>query len=196
MTAPISNGPTTHGYTTMRDATANQYGLAQCRRGIACEIAEIQSGHSTIPRPGPTGIEGAGGAAGSGCGARGRRQGQGGPRDEANRTQHNRPHWCEGRRRDRRARLRCPWVVAGPGRASRRRAERSSRRGQLAGGPPPTGTPSSPAQQGAPSNPAQQETVGKARRSSPSEPCARAGASRPGRSGCGPRCAAPRLRCR
>ena len=43
------------------------------------------------------------------------------------------------------ARLRCPWAVAGPGRASRRRAERSSRRGRLAGGPPPTGTPSSPA---------------------------------------------------
>ena len=33
---------------------------------------------------------------------------------------------------------------AGPGRASRRRAERSSQRGRLAGGPPPTGTPSSP----------------------------------------------------
>ena len=47
----------------------------------------------------------------------------------------------------RRARLRCPWAVAGPGRASRRRAERSSRRGRLAGGPPPTGTPSSPDRQ-------------------------------------------------
>ena len=35
----------------------------------------------------------------------------------------------------------------GPGRASRRRAERSSRRGRLAGGPPPTGTTSSPARQ-------------------------------------------------
>ena len=45
----------------------------------------------------------------------------------------------------RRARLRCPWAAAGPGRASRRRAERSSQRGRLAGGPPPTGTPSSPA---------------------------------------------------
>ena len=83
-------------------------------------------------------------------------------------------HWCGRRRRDRGARLRCPWAVAvpgwaihsdpaplvwrarrvwlrcpwavaGPGRASRRRAERSSRRGRLAGGPPPTGTPSSPA---------------------------------------------------
>ena len=38
------------------------------------------------------------------------------------------------------ARLRCPWAVAGPGRASRRRAERSSRRGRRAGGPPPPGT--------------------------------------------------------
>ena len=32
---------------------------------------------------------------------------------------------------------RCRWAVAGPGRASRRRAERSSQRGRRAGGPPP-----------------------------------------------------------
>ena len=38
-----------------------------------------------------------------------------------------RRHRCEGRRRDRRARLRCPWAVAGPGRASRRRAEPKAR---------------------------------------------------------------------
>ena len=62
-------------------------------------------------------------------------------------TQHRRHRRCGGRRRDRRARLRCPWAAAGPGRASSRRAERSSRRGRLAGGPPPTGTPSSPARQ-------------------------------------------------
>ena len=60
---------------------------------------------------------------------------------------------CGGHRRDRRAWLRCPWAVAGPGRASRRRAERSSRRGRLAGGPPPTGTPSSPAPQPVPPTP-------------------------------------------
>ncbi len=42
---------------------------------------------------------------------------------------------------------RCPWAVAGPGRGSRRRAERSSQRGRRAGGPPPTGAPSSPAPQ-------------------------------------------------
>ena len=72
--------------------------------------------------------------------------------------QHTRHHWCGGRRRDQRAWLRCPWAVAGPGRASRRRAERSSWRGRLAGGPPPTGAQSSPAQQGTPSSPAQQGT--------------------------------------
>ena len=54
-----------------------------------------------------------------------------------------------------RARRRHPWAVAGPGRASRRRAERSSQRGRLAGGPPPTGTQSSPAQQGTHSSPPQ-----------------------------------------
>ena len=39
---------------------------------------------------------------------------------------------------------------AGPGRASRRHAERSSRRGRRAGGTPPTGTHSGPAQHGRP----------------------------------------------
>ena len=54
-------------------------------------------------------------------------------------------HWRGGRRRVRRAWPQCWWAAAGPGRASRRRAERSSRRGRLAGGPPPTGTHSGPA---------------------------------------------------
>ena len=40
-----------------------------------------------------------------------------------------------------RAWLRHPWTVAGPGRTTSRRAERSSRRGRLAGGPPPTAQP-------------------------------------------------------
>ena len=50
-----------------------------------------------------------------------------------------RPHG--GHWRARRAWLRCRWAAAGPGRATRRRAERSSRRGRLAGGPPPTAQP-------------------------------------------------------
>ena len=71
-------------------------------------------------------------------------RGAGGWRGLADTTQHRRRRRCGGRRRDWWAWLRCPWAVAGPGRASRRRAERSSQRGRLAGGPPPTGTQSSP----------------------------------------------------
>ena len=43
--------------------------------------------------------------------------------------------------------LRCPWAGAGPGRTTSRRAERSSRRGRIAGGSPPTGTHSDQAPQ-------------------------------------------------
>ena len=70
-------------------------------------------------------------------------------------TQHRR---CGGRRRDRRAWPRCRWVAAGPGRASR--STTPSRRlacGDLAGGPPPTGTHSGRAPKqhnGAPETPA------------------------------------------
>ena len=56
-----------------------------------------------------------------------------------------------GRRRDRRAWPRCRWVAAGPGRASR--STTPSRRlacGDLAGGPPPTGTHSGRAPQSSP----------------------------------------------
>ena len=57
--------------------------------------------------------------------------------------------------------LRCPWAGAGPGRASSRRAERSSQRGRRAGrrprahqaAPPHTSTPSSPAPQPGPPPP-------------------------------------------
>ena len=94
--------------------------------------------------------------------------------------QQPRPHWSGGRRRVRRAWLRCPWAVAGPGRGAggwrqgqggpRDRPLRAQlacgdlaggppptgthsgqahRTGSTAGGPPPTGTPSSPAQQAA-----------------------------------------------
>ena len=70
---------------------------------------------------------------------------------------------------------RCRWAAAGPGRASRRRAERSSWRGRLAGGPPPTGAQSSPAQQGTPSSPAQQGTPSSpAQQGTPSSPAQQA----------------------
>ena len=56
-------------------------------------------------------------------------------------------HRHGGRRRVRRAWLRHPWTAAGPGRTTSRRAERSSRRGRLAGGPPPTGASARPTRQ-------------------------------------------------
>ena len=62
--------------------------------------------------------------------------------------QHARCRRCGGRRI---AWPRCRWVAAGPGRASR--TTTPSRRlacGDLAGGPPPTGTHSGPAHQGKP----------------------------------------------
>ena len=65
--------------------------------------------------------------------------------------QRTRRHRCGGRRRDRRAWPRCRWAAAGPGRASR--STTPSRRlacGDLAGGPPPTGTHSGRAPQSSP----------------------------------------------
>ena len=103
---------------------------------------------ATHQQPSATGVEGAGGTEEPGCGARGRWQGLAGLRNGApSHTSATKRHRRGGRRRDRRARQRRPRAVAWPGRASRRRAERSSRRGRLAGGPPPTGAPRSPAQQ-------------------------------------------------
>ena len=83
------------------------------------------------------------------CDTQGQRRGPDRRQNNApNQTTATRPHWCGGRRRDRRDRrawLRRLRAAAGPGRASSRRAERSSRRGRRAGGPPPMGASSSPA---------------------------------------------------
>ena len=82
-------------------------------------------------RPGPTGVEGAGGSGGPGCGAGGWRQGQGGPRDRPLRA----------------FRLAC---------------------GDLAGGPPPTGTHSGRAPQSSPARQGSQtKTSGTGRRHDP-----------------------------
>ena len=104
----------------------------------------VGPGRTSHSNTSAAGMEGAGGHGGPGCGARGRRRGLAGLRGDApSHAQRHKRRRCGGCRRARRARLRGPWAAAGPGRASRRRAERSSRRGRLAGGPPPTGTPSS-----------------------------------------------------
>ena len=118
---------------------------------------------------------------GPGRGAGGRWRGLAGHRDDApSHTSATKRHWCGGRRRIRRDWLRCPWAVAEPGRGAggwrqgqggpRDRPLRAQlacgdlaggppptgthrgqahRTGSTAGGPPPTGTQSSPAQQAA-----------------------------------------------
>ena len=142
------------GRASHSDTSAAGMEGADRTRGLRCQAAGPVGGGRAWPGFETThpathsdtsaaGAEGAGGHGGPGGGARGRRRGLAGLRDDApSHTQRHKRRRCGGCRR---ARLRGPWAAAGPGRASRRRAERSSRRGRLAGGPPPTGTPSSPA---------------------------------------------------
>ena len=86
---------------------------------------------------------------------------------------------------------RCPRAVAGPGRLrddapSKARGADGSRAGRRPRAHQAT----------RPHNAAARPQPGNATRSFPSAPCAPGGASRPGQNGCGPRYAAPRLRCR
>ena len=147
---------------------APKRGARGWRRGLAGQRADAPSHRSaTTPHrcggrrrpwlrrpwavagPGRASRHGAEGIGGPGCGARGRWRGLAGLRGDApSHRSATGPHWCGGHRRDWRAWLRRPWAVAGPGRASR--STTPSRRlacGDLAGGPPPTGAPSSPARQ-------------------------------------------------
>ena len=152
------NAPS-HTSATRRRRCGGRRRVRRARAGFEIDHSEPQARvWRSRGRPGPTAprtpaepqatssiansgcTAGVNGVRGPGCGACGRRRGLAGLRDDAPQS-----HWCGGRRR---AWLRRPWAVAGPGRASRRRAERSSQRGRLAGGPPPTGAPSSTAQQG------------------------------------------------
>ena len=171
---------TTHSGAPQNPSTTSQTALGVQRTRLRCPWAVAGPGrassrraklHNSTPAPlvwrAPEGPEGTGELqnAGPGRGAGGRWQGQGGPRDRPLRAAGScvaisragrrppahtaaRPHRCGGRRRDWWAWLRCPWAAAGPGRASR--SITPSRRlacGDLAGGPPPTGTPRSPARQ-------------------------------------------------
>ena len=177
---PAGYGGAWPGFETTRRATHQRPGAAGVE-GTGGSGGHGRASRSTTPsearvwrsrgRPGPTApgtpaepqatssianygcTAGVKGARGPGCGARGRRQGLDGLRDDApshTPATHHRRHG--GRRRDRAglaavpvggggAWPRCPWAAAGPGRASR--STTPSRRlacGDLAGGPPPTGT--------------------------------------------------------
>ena len=167
--AVLQSDAPSHTSATRRRRCGGRRRVRRARAGFEIDHSEPQARvWRSRGRPGPTAprtpaepqatssiansgcTAGVNGLRGPGCGACGRWRGLAGLRGDAPQS-----HWCGGRRR---AWLRCLWAVAGPGRASRRRAERSSQRGRLAGGPPPTGAPSSPAQQGTQSSPAQQGT--------------------------------------
>ena len=99
--------------------------------------------------PGTTTMKSAAGAGGSGCGAHGRRQGLAGLRGDApNRTSADQalPVWRTPEGPEGMAAVPMGGGGAWPGFETTRRAE-GSQRGRLAGGPPPTGTLSSPAPQ-------------------------------------------------
>ena len=98
------------------------------RQGLARQRDDAPNHTSTTC---PTGMEGTGGTGG---------HGQPDPKAPGTLaappvTPHTRRRRCGGHRRVRMDRLRCPWAAAGPGRATSRRAERSSRRGRRVGGP-------------------------------------------------------------
>ena len=125
---------------------AARHGAWPRRRWAAAGPGQATSRRVEAPisNPGPTGLEGAGGTRGPGCGARGRWRGLAGLR-------HDRTPSAAG--------VEGAGVSGGPGCGAggwrqgqggpRDRPLRAFRLacGDLAGGPPPTGTPSSPAQQ-------------------------------------------------
>ena len=142
---PAGYGGAWPGFETTRRATHQRPGAAGVE-GAGGSGGHGRASRSTTPsearvwrsrgRPGPTApgtpaepqatssianygcTAGVKGARGPGCGARGRRQGLDGLRDDApshTPATHHRRHG--GRRRDRRARLRRPWA-AGPGRGA------------------------------------------------------------------------------
>ena len=77
-------------------------------------VSSVSPETEHTPAPRPTGVKGAGATGGPGCGARGRRHGLGGLRDNGpSNTSVTRPHRCEGQRRAWRARAAVP--VSGGG---------------------------------------------------------------------------------
>ena len=155
---PVGRGRAWPGFETTRQANDQQpsAGGVEAAAGPARQASVPVGGGRAWPgfettrqandqQPSAGGVEAAAGPAGPGRGAGGRRQGQGGLSGRAK----LRP--VGGRRGACGAWPRCRRAAAGPGRASR--SITPSRRlacGDLAGGPPPTGTHSGQTQQDGP----------------------------------------------
>ena len=131
---PVGGGGARPGFEPTRQATQQHpsptgvEGARGTGARLRCPWAAAGPGRASSRRakphastPGATGVKGPGGIGGPGCGARGRRRGQGGPRDRPLRAAGScvaisragrrppahtaaRPHRCGGRRRNRRAR--------------------------------------------------------------------------------------------
>ena len=93
---PVGGGGARPGFEPTRQATQQHpsptgvEGARGTGARLRCPWAAAGPGRASSRRakphastPGPTGVEGAGGIGGPGCGARGRRRGQGGPRDRS-----------------------------------------------------------------------------------------------------------------
>ena len=143
--------------------TVSSRGLTAINRGNCITRTVLRRRHSDsllLMLPNPHRYRwGAGGTGRPGCGARGRRGLAGQRADAPSHTQATQHRRRGGRRRAQEglaaaavgsggSRPRCRWVAAGPGRASRSTTPcRRLACGDLAGGPPPTGTHSGRAPQ-------------------------------------------------
>ena len=147
--APVGSGGAWPGFETTRRSAPQPHRCVGRRRDLPrCRWAVAGSGRASRRRTEPENSDQAPLVWRAPEGSAAVPVGGGGawPGFETTRRSAPQPHRCGGRRRDRRAWLRRPWAVAGPGRASR--STTPSRRlacGDLAGGPPPTGASSSPA---------------------------------------------------
>ena len=84
-----SIGPAPQQHSETLKYQRKQFNFRNSLRGITCDINDLACGPGRASRrradqrPSPTGVEGAGGSGGPGCGARGRRRGLAGLRDDA-----------------------------------------------------------------------------------------------------------------
>ena len=157
--AGLRDDAPSHTSATRRRRCGGRRRVRRARAGFEIDHSEPQARvWRSRGRPGPTAPgtpakpQATSSIANSGCGGRGRWRGLAGLRDDApSHISVARPHWCGGRRRDRRAWLRRPRAMVGPGRGAggwrqgqggpRVRPLRAQLAcGDLAGGPPPTGT--------------------------------------------------------
>ena len=115
---PVQNSPSSPemarfgAFSTCRESFV-PFSPPRSRAGRILYRTQGRDGASHDSTPGPTCVEDVGGTGGYG-----RIRG-----DAQSRTSTTWPHWYGGRRRARRARLRCPWAVVEPGRSTHKQQQ-------------------------------------------------------------------------